>query len=147
MRVPVRHVKVFERESARKPRARMERLGMQPDSLIRLEMPTQTFSSEEALAEHLLPEHQPDDGRFLYRGQAREYRRRWPLTDGPFRDLVDSDLVDRRCWVFEPISLAPPIPLQRGTMDLPSLIPTNTRAYERYLQGGGTGWEETRSRT
>ena len=39
---------------------------MQPDSLICLEMPTQTFSSEEALAEHLLPDHQPDDGRFLY---------------------------------------------------------------------------------
>jgi hypothetical protein len=107
-------------------RVRMKLQRMQPHSVIRLEIPTHSFSSEEAVAEHLIGEDQPDDARFLYRGQAREYRRRWPLTDGPFRDLVDSDLVDRRCWVFQPTSLAPPIPLRRGTMDLPSLIPTNT---------------------
>jgi hypothetical protein len=29
-------------------------------------------------------------------------------------------------------------------MDLPSLIPTNTRAYERYLHAGGSEWEDQR---
>lgn len=82
------------------------------------------------------------EGGFLYRGQAREYRRSWPITDGPFGTLTESDLVDRRCWQFEPAAPEFPIQLRRGTLDLPSLIPTNTRAYERSLKGGISSWEE-----
>lgn len=114
----------------------------EPGPTIHLNVPALTFPSEEALVEHLLEREQSDECRFLFRGQALEYRRRWPLVDGPFRDLVEKDLVHRRCWRFEPESMPLPIPLVRETLNLPSLIPTNTRAYERYLQSSETEWQD-----
>jgi FRG domain len=106
-----------------------------------LEIPKDTFASEGALVARLLSEENSAESRFLYRGQGREYRRRWPLIDGPFRDLTETDLIDVSCWRCNPGSLKLPVTLVRELMDLPSLIPTNTRAYERYLQGGAD-WQE-----
>jgi len=91
-----------------------------------LEIPKVTFASEDELVARLLSEENSGESRFLYRGQGREYRRRWPLTDGPFRDLTETDLVDVSCWHFNPGSLRLPVTLVRELMDLPSLIPTNT---------------------
>jgi hypothetical protein len=80
--------------------------------------------------------------KYLYRGQAFEYRRRWPLGGGPFRDLTEEDLVDLHNWQFEPESLKLPVRLVPETLDLPSLVPTNTRAYERYLESGDARWND-----
>lgn len=109
-------------------------------SPLRLILPTRTFDSEEQLAEHLFTEGSAasatDGTRYLYRGQAREYRRRWPLRAGAFRNLSHEDLVDLTTWERHPPTLTPPIPLEPYTFDLPSLIPTDTRSYENHLRGG-----------
>jgi hypothetical protein len=64
-------------------------------------LPTCT-GREDALVARLLSEDRSGESRFLYRSQGREYRRRWPLAEGPFRDLTETDLVDVSCWRFEP---------------------------------------------
>jgi hypothetical protein len=110
--------------------------------LLALDLPTTTFSSEEALVETLESEQRSAADRYLYRGQANEYRRRWPLTRGPFRSLSKADLGNVGLWRFEPPSLTLPLPLEHGILDLPSLIPTNTRAYEHYLARGPDSWKE-----
>ena len=111
-------------------------------ALLSLDLPTTTLSSEEALVEMLASDHRSAPDRYLYRGQAREYRRRWPLTPGPFRPLSSADLENLGLWRFEPTSLTLPTPLEHGMLDLPSLIPTNTRAYEHYLRQGPADWQE-----
>jgi len=120
--------------TARKTPAKLSR------SQVKLLVPTVAFESEEELSAHLLDEDTFSGTpsavpRYLYRGQSLEYRRQWPLTDGPFRPLSLEDLVDLSCWELDPSDLRPPIPLLRYTMDLPSLIPTATRAYEQHLKG------------
>lgn len=114
----------------------------EPAPLLSLDLPTTTFSSEEALAEVLESEQRAAPEQYLYRGQAAEYRRRWPLSPGPFRPLTTTDLENLALWRFEPKSLMLPVPLERGMVDLPSLIPTNTRAYEHYVRDGPAGWRE-----
>jgi hypothetical protein len=106
------------------------------------EIPTTSFDSEADLADYLIDSGQSADPSYLYRGQSREYRRRWPLTEGPFQPLSAEDLIDVRLWRFEPTAIQPPIPLLPRTMDLPSLIPTNTREYERFLEGVAPDAEE-----
>jgi hypothetical protein len=110
-------------------------------SPLRLLVLTQRFESEEQLAEHLLGQDSdaggPDVGRYLYRGQGAEYRRQWPLRAGTFRPLAHDDLVNPACWELHPTSLTLPIPLEPYTFDLPSLIPTDTRAYETHLWSAG----------
>ena len=103
-----------------------------------LEIPTTVFDSEAELADYLVAEEQSAGQSYLYRGQAREYRRRWPLSAEPFRPLSLEDLIDIRAWRFRPTTIRLPIPLLPGTLDLPSLIPTNTRDYERFLLGGAS---------
>jgi FRG domain len=105
-----------------------------------LEIPTVSFHSEQELADYVL-ELPPNV--FLYRGQSREYRRRWPLFNAAFRPLSSDDLIDLRCWKFEPPETRLPIQLLPGTLDLPSLIPTNTRAYERFVTGTAAGPDES----
>jgi hypothetical protein len=100
-----------------------------------LEIPTTSFDSEADLADYLVASAQSASHPHLYRGQSREHRRRWPLTAGPFRRLSAEDLIDLRSWRFEPATVQLPIPLLPGTLDLPSLIPTNTRVYEQSLSG------------
>lgn len=111
-------------------------------SSVKLRIPSVEFGSEEALVERLLAEESSSQRlvtgpRFLYRGQSREYRRRWPLREGPFGPLLADDLVDLGFWELDPPTLRPPIPLVPYTMDLPALIPTDFRAYEQHLSGGG----------
>jgi hypothetical protein len=100
---------------------------------LRLLVPTRVFDSEEAVGQHLLNED-ADGERYLYRGQSRDFRRRWPQNNGPFRPLTAEDLADRRCWRIEDGDEWAPRPLSEGLFDLPSLIPTDTRRYENFLR-------------
>jgi hypothetical protein len=47
-----------------------------------------------------------------------------------------------RAWQTSTSTLRPPIPLVRYTLDLPSLIPTDTRAYETNVKEGAHGAED-----
>jgi len=109
-------------------------------SPLKLQVPTLRFDSEAELAEHLYTEDS-DQGissarpQYLYRGQLQEFRRQWPLKERSYRPLSDEDLIDPDIWQFDHSELRLPIPLLPYTLDLPSLIPIDTRAYEEYLEG------------
>ncbi len=115
-----------------------DRSDLPPASLI-LEIPTVNFDSESNLADHL---SQQPQNTYLYRGQSREYRRRWPLIGGPFRPLREEDLGNLKYWRLRPEHIQLPIPLSPALLDLPSLIPTNTRSYEWYLSGSASNFAE-----
>lgn len=99
---------------------------------LKLAIPSIPCDSESELFARLSRDHCEH---FLYRGQAAEHRRRYPLSPGPFRDLTDRDLERLELWSFDPPDLRLPVTLVRELMDLPSLIPTNTRTYEQHVQG------------
>jgi hypothetical protein len=79
-----------------------------------LEIPTTSFDSEADVADYLVGSGQSVDPPYLYRGQSCEYRRRWPLTAGPFKPLLAEDLINVRVWRFEPPTIQPPIPILPG---------------------------------